>query len=219
MSKALSTINTVLKVGPSGGALTKVTPIKTYPDLFGIPDTIEVTDLDDDQVKTIPGVRSSDSLEFSANYLHTTFDALKDLEDTDLDFEIDFGPNGSDGKFTWTGRLSVSISGGDVNSARDMTITVFPDSDITDETVSVTPSITVSPTTASIAVGATSSITKTVNPSGSTVAWRSSDTSVATVNASGVITGVAAGTCVVYASMEYGANRYQASVAVTVTGE
>ena len=34
-SKAISTIGTFLKIGSSANSLTKVTPIKTYPDLFG----------------------------------------------------------------------------------------------------------------------------------------------------------------------------------------
>lgn len=133
-AKAISTIGTFLKIGSSANSLTKVTPIKTYPDLFGTPDTIEVTDLEDEQVKTIPGVKSSDSMEFTANYLSANFKALTALEDTDLFFELDFGTDGADGKFTWSGRLAVSITGGDVNAAREMTITVFPDSDIVDAT-------------------------------------------------------------------------------------
>ena len=35
MPKAVSTINTILKVGAEKNAVQKVTPIKSYPDLFG----------------------------------------------------------------------------------------------------------------------------------------------------------------------------------------
>ena len=54
MAKGISTFNTVLKMG-TGSTLDKVTPIKSYPDLFGNPDQIEVTDLEDEIQKFIPG--------------------------------------------------------------------------------------------------------------------------------------------------------------------
>ena len=134
MAKGISTINTVLKMG-TGSTLDKVTPIKSYPDLFGNPDQIEVTDLEDEIQKFIPGVKSADSFEFTANYLLANFKAIKALEGTDLSFELDFGTNGADGKFTWNGQVSVTISGGDVNSAREMVLTVFPSTDIVDATL------------------------------------------------------------------------------------
>lgn len=98
------------------------------------PDTIEITDLEDEMQKFVPGVRSADSMEFTANFLIANFKALAALEDTDLFFELDFGDSGANGKFTWEGRLAVRISGGDVNAAREMIITVFPSTDITDAT-------------------------------------------------------------------------------------
>lgn len=52
-------------------------------------------------------------------------------------------------------------------------------------------------TTAAVAVGATSTLTAIIVPSNATnknVTWSSSNTAVATVNASGIVTGVAAGT-------------------------
>lgn len=131
-AKGKSTINTVLKIGESANALNKVTPIKSYPDLFGTPDQIEITDLEDTIQKFVPGVKSVDSMEFTANYLLSTFKALVALQGTDLFFELDFGANGADGKFTWSGQMAVRVTGGEVNGAREMVITVFPDSDIED---------------------------------------------------------------------------------------
>jgi len=129
-AKGVSTINTVLKMGETTPS--KVCPIKSYPDLFGSPDQIEITDLEDEEQKFVPGVRSMDSMEFTANFTLTTFKAVKALEGTDLKFELDFGEDGADGKFTWDGQLSVRVSGGDVNSAREMVIAVYPSTDITD---------------------------------------------------------------------------------------
>ena len=79
-------------------------------------------------------MKTADSFEFTANYLLSNFKAIKALEGTDLSFELDFGTNGADGKFTWDGQVSVTISGGDVNSAREMVLTVFPSTDIVDAT-------------------------------------------------------------------------------------
>lgn len=72
--------------------------------------------------------------------------------------------------------------------------------------------LSVSPTTATVAVGAATTITATTTPEGANVIWRSSNNNVATV-ANGVVTGVAAGTAVITAS----AGNYAASATVTVT--
>ena len=66
--KALSTINTVLKVGDTGATVAKVCKIKSYPDLGGDPDKITVTDLEDTDEASVPGVRSADDMQFTANY-------------------------------------------------------------------------------------------------------------------------------------------------------
>lgn len=80
-------------------------------------------------------------------------------------------------------------------------------------TSSVT-ALSISPTTASVAAGATTTITPTTTPSGATVVWASSNNRVATVNG-GVVTGVAAGTAIITAT----AGAYSASCTVTVTAE
>lgn len=62
--------------------------------------------------------------------------------------------------------------------------------------------VTVAPGTASIAVAATRQLTATVAPGGANqaVTWSSATPSVATVNSSGLVTGVAAGTSVITAT-------------------
>ena len=75
-----------------------------------------------------------------------------------------------------------------------------------------TTALSVSPTTASIAVGDTTTITADVTPEGSTVVWSSSNGRVATV-ADGVITGVASGSATITAT----SGSASATVAVTVT--
>lgn len=69
-------------------------------------------------------------------------------------------------------------------------------------------SITLDPTSVALVVGATQAVTATLRSAtnvvltGRTVAWSSSDTTVASVNASGVVTAVAAGTATIAATSE-----------------
>lgn len=82
--------------------------------------------------------------------------------------------------------------------------------------LAIVQAISVSPTTATVAVGAAETITATVTPSSFTnVTWTSSDESVATVSAAGVVTGVSAGTATITAT----AGAKTATCTVTVTGE
>ena len=73
--------------------------------------------------------------------------------------------------------------------------------------------ITLSPLTATVAAGGTTTITAATNPADATVTWASSDTAVATV-ANGVVTGVAAGIAIITATN----GDASAICAVTVTG-
>ena len=73
--------------------------------------------------------------------------------------------------------------------------------------------ISLSATTLTLASGANQTLTATTSPSGGTVSWRSSNTAVATVNSSGKVTAVGAGSCTVTAEY-YSA---EASCAVTVS--
>lgn len=79
--------------------------------------------------------------------------------------------------------------------------------------------VSVSPTSASIAVGATQQLTKTITPANATnqnVTWSSSNTAVATVNSSGLVTAVAAGTATITVTTQSGG--FTANSAITVTG-
>lgn len=130
MSAGFSTINTVLKIG-TGSSLTKITEIKSYPSLFGQPDALETTDLEDTIQTYVPGVASQDVMAFTCNWDKTKFSSLKALEGTTQSFELDFGASGAQGKFTWQGLLTMSVNEGSVNGIREMTINVFPSTGIT----------------------------------------------------------------------------------------
>ena len=129
--KAYSTINTVLKAGATVEALSQLTKIKSYPDLGGTPDNIETTDLEDVSQTFVPGVQSIDNMEFTANYTPEGYAAVAALVDTELYYQIEFGEDGDDGIFRWTGKHSVYVTGGDVNAVREMVISVMPSSSIT----------------------------------------------------------------------------------------
>ena len=78
--------------------------------------------------------------------------------------------------------------------------------------------VTVSPTTKEIAIGEVAQLSATVAPEGAsvkTVTWSSSDTSVATVDTSGKVTGVAAGTATITVTTTDGS--FTASCEVTVS--
>ena len=79
--------------------------------------------------------------------------------------------------------------------------------------------VTVSPTSTSLAVGATQQLSASVSPSNATnksVSWTSDNTSVATVSSSGVVKGVAAGTANITVKTADGG--FTAKTAITVSG-
>lgn len=128
-AKAISTIGTVLKFGTSANSLTELCKIKSFPQLGGEREQIEVTDLCDTAQTFVPGVQSVESMTFTANYLISTYTSLKTNALTDGYFELDFGAAG--GKATWEGQYDVYVNEGGVNDAVEMTIVVYPSTVIT----------------------------------------------------------------------------------------
>jgi hypothetical protein len=123
----------------SSPAYEKLIDIKDFPDLGGAPEMLETTTLSDNMQTYIPGIQSLDALEFTANYTKEDFTKLKALEGQKIELAVWFGgtgegasltPTGSDGKFEFTGQLSVFPVGGGVNEVVDMTITIAPSTPI-----------------------------------------------------------------------------------------
>ena len=85
--------------------------------------------------------------------------------------------------------------------------TDYDDIELTLVSASIIPvtGVTISPTSASVAVGATNNLTATVAPvdaTTKTVIWSTSNSSVATVSAVGVVTGVSVGTATITATTQ-----------------
>jgi len=138
---AISTFKTFLMKGTtSGGSTTyeKLVNITSFPDLGGAPEMLETTTTSDPMQTFIKGIDSSEAMEFEANYDKTDFQTLKALTGTNK-FAVWFGatvsgstvtPDGSDGKFSFEGQLSVRVSGGGVNEVAKMVITIAPSTPI-----------------------------------------------------------------------------------------
>ena len=137
---AISTYKVFLMKKGEGSTYTKLIDIKDFPDLGGSPELLETTTLSDKMQTYIPGIQSNDALEFTTNYTKEDYTTLAALADTEEDYAVWFGgteaegvvtPDGSNGKFSFKGKLSVHVNGGGVNEVVDMTITITPSTVIT----------------------------------------------------------------------------------------
>lgn len=137
---AISTYKVFLMKKESvGGEYKKLVDIKDFPDLGGIPDTIDTTTLSNASRTSIPGIQENENLVFTANYDPAKFSELEGLEGKEDSYAVWFGgtgmgdslvPDGSMGKFEFGGQLSVYANGGGVNEVVNMTITIAPSTDI-----------------------------------------------------------------------------------------
>lgn len=139
---AISTYKVFLmkRADSSGDTWGKLVDIKEFPDLGGEPEMLETTTLSDNMQTYIAGIQSLDGLTFTANYDKEDFQTLKALEGKENDYAVWFGgtgdagsltPDGSNGKFSFKGQLSVFPVGGGVNEVVDMSITIAPSTPIT----------------------------------------------------------------------------------------
>ena len=136
---AISTYKSFLMVKESS-TWAKLVDIKDFPDLGGAPEMLETTTLSDGMQTYIPGIQSLDALEFTCNYTKAEYTKLKGMEGTEKQFAVWLGgtasgatvtPTGSEGKFEFSGQLSVFVVGGGVNEVVDMTISIAPSTPIT----------------------------------------------------------------------------------------
>lgn len=111
------------------------------------------------------------------------------------------------------GTNAVTVTGHVSINAQDvMPMEIY---DIPPQDAPIIPDITLDKSNISIAVDETATIVATTTPGGQTVAWTTSDDTVATV-ADGIVTGEAAGTATITATMAYGGTTYTDTCNVTV---
>lgn len=155
MGRGMNTYSTQLayaaKPDEGGAALVatafkRVVRIKDYGDLMGTPEPLDTTDLEDGMSTNTPGIKQTDSLEFTFNYTKENYDAAKKLDDDgEHVFALHFNgkfestandaavkTEGTDGAFYFIGQLSVGISGAGVNEVREGTITISQSSEVYD---------------------------------------------------------------------------------------
>ena len=138
---ATSTYMTFLMHKSAGEDWEKLLDITEFPDLGGDPEMLDTTTLSHRMRTYVPGVQDTEGLAFGA---HDDYMALKALENKQEDYAVWFGgtenvggglptPTGSEGKFSFTGQLSVHVNGGAVNEVRGMSITIAPSTVISEE--------------------------------------------------------------------------------------
>lgn len=133
----ISTIYTFLMYKATSAATqyTKLCDIKSFPDLGGEPERIDVTSLSNSQRQYVRGVQDISSSTFSANYVAADYTKINNLTGKQTEFALWLGatvtgstvtPTGADGQWSWTGDIMAFKTGGDVNAAQEMTIVTFP---------------------------------------------------------------------------------------------
>lgn len=124
--------------GTGTGTLTytKLVDILDFPDLGQPPESIDITTLSDMERHKMLGITEIDTMTFTALYNPTDYATLEALTG-EQNLAVWFGgtdsstPTGSNGKFAFKGEVKVTVNGGGINEATQMTITVAPTTAIT----------------------------------------------------------------------------------------
>ena len=131
---AINTAITTLKsCATQNGTYAKLVDIINYPDMGASPSKLDTTDLSQAKFKTsILGLQEVPDLTFECNYDETTFNTINAMASTYW-FNLEFGTNGADGIFEWSGQISIFVTGGGVDEVRKMTVTLSCSTPITFE--------------------------------------------------------------------------------------
>lgn len=124
---AMSTAGTYLyykSVGEGTPAdFKKLCDITNYPDMGSTPSKLDTTDLSCLTYKTsILGLQDLPELTFEAWFTKEQYTTLQSLKNKLFIFELRFGEEGVDGKFTWQGEVVSYVKGAGVDEVRGMTL-------------------------------------------------------------------------------------------------
>lgn len=126
MGQAISAIGTKLYYSETDGSYTQLARIKSYGDLFGDPNLVDTTDLEDTQQSNIPGTSTSDTIQYTCNYTKESFKAVNEKANTPGYYAQQF----SDGSaFKWQGQHTMGVPGHGVDEAPEFTINVVASTD------------------------------------------------------------------------------------------
>lgn len=215
----ISTYGVTLKWGTDPENLTKKVDIKSFPDLGGAPEMLETTTLSDNMQTYILGIQSADAMEFEYNYDKTVYEAVKADANVTMYYALEFGIDGSEGKFTWSGMHSTHIVGGGVNEVVGAVISIAPS---TEPTMADTTNIALTAIADfKMAQGNSRNVNVNASPAGCTITAESDTTGVATVTVNGnvvTVNAVGAGTAVVtVTATKSGYTTEEENFTVTVT--
>lgn len=127
---AISTYGVALKIKKTSSFETLVN-IKDFPDLGGAPNQIETTTLADAAQTFIDGIKQQSPMEFTANYSKEDFIKINELDDgSQHDFQLNFGENGNDGMFGWSGTVRCWVTGAGVDNVIEMKISTTPSTEV-----------------------------------------------------------------------------------------
>lgn len=132
---AISTYGITLKWGTDPESLTKKVDIKDFPDLGGAPELLETTHFLNSAQTFILGIQSMDTMEFTANYTKSDYEAVLADANKKLYYALEFGIDGSEGVFEWQGEHTVWVTGAGVNAVVEMKIGIAPSTKPTLKTV------------------------------------------------------------------------------------
>lgn len=121
----------------------KICDIKNFPDIGGSPNQIETTSLSDNIQTFINGIMQGSAMEFTANYDKTEYQTIRTTyaDGEEHDFAVWFGgtvsqgvltPDGSNGKFSFKGTMSMFIPGKGVDEVVEATLSIARSSTITE---------------------------------------------------------------------------------------
>ena len=127
---ALLNNKTFLMHKNASGKWEKLVSITKYPQPGGERERVEVTRLDDTKKRYILGLEDVAALTFEANYLKDEYDKVNALSGTLGTYSLCFGDQmGTDGRWEWTGDVSVYVNEGESGGARKMTLTFSDEGD------------------------------------------------------------------------------------------